>query len=245
MFKKIRDMIKEALSKNKQYYTDSIIRNEKGQILLLQRSYQDGFQPGKWCLPGGKVEEGEQPSIAAKRELEEETGLQVELTYLDKVERKDDVSLYYEGFVYSATATILDNREHYRLQWVDLQTIKDYDLILDLGNILLQLPLTAIDTRFLHSSPIIGEDLYTQWLLKKQEFNNEKITEEQYDKFIKKSKQIAAFELIKRAFDDSLITEDQFATYFNKSNTSLQPPLILSSLCTIEQLVEIVQYMNS
>jgi 8-oxo-dGTP pyrophosphatase MutT (NUDIX family) len=45
-----------------------IVTNEQGNILLMYRR-------GKWDLPKGKVDEGEQIPDAAVREVEEETGL--------------------------------------------------------------------------------------------------------------------------------------------------------------------------
>ena len=46
----------------------------KNKVLLL-RSYQHIFKSFFWELPGGFIEAGETPEIAALRELEEETGL--------------------------------------------------------------------------------------------------------------------------------------------------------------------------
>jgi len=48
-----------------------------GKILLTQR---EDFEV--WCLPGGAVEEGESIADAARREVLEETGLEVRLTRL-------------------------------------------------------------------------------------------------------------------------------------------------------------------
>ena len=45
-------------------------------VLLLQRNYPP-FS-GRWAAPGGKIEAGEMPVLAAQRELSEETGLHVE-----------------------------------------------------------------------------------------------------------------------------------------------------------------------
>ncbi len=43
------------------------------KFLLLKRSEQNS-SPGEWVFPGGKIEDGENPREAAKRELKEETG---------------------------------------------------------------------------------------------------------------------------------------------------------------------------
>ena len=50
------------------------------RILLVKRAMEPGR--GKWALPAGFVDYGEDPREAAVREVEEETGLSVELTEL-------------------------------------------------------------------------------------------------------------------------------------------------------------------
>ncbi len=53
-----------------------IIVNERGQVLLLNhvlRSTASG-----WGIPGGFIDLGEQPENALRREISEETGLQLE-----------------------------------------------------------------------------------------------------------------------------------------------------------------------
>ena len=50
------------------------IFNEKGEVLLQRRG-----DCNLWGFPGGTVELGETPQMAAKREVKEETGLDVEV----------------------------------------------------------------------------------------------------------------------------------------------------------------------
>ena len=45
-----------------------------GNALFLKRSHT-GDHPGEWCVPGGRIEDGESPLEAAMRELFEETGI--------------------------------------------------------------------------------------------------------------------------------------------------------------------------
>ncbi len=54
----------------------SIIKNTKGKILLIQRSEKSSY-PSYWQLVEGKLEKGESPSEALKREVEEEIGVSV------------------------------------------------------------------------------------------------------------------------------------------------------------------------
>ena len=56
-----------------------LVENEKGRVLMIRRAY--GSKKGKWSLPGGFVDRGERRDQAARREVKEETGIIVELTY--------------------------------------------------------------------------------------------------------------------------------------------------------------------
>jgi 8-oxo-dGTP pyrophosphatase MutT (NUDIX family) len=54
-----------------------LLVNQDGAILLQLREPDAHMDPDRWGLPGGHVEPGEDPAFAARRELHEETGLQV------------------------------------------------------------------------------------------------------------------------------------------------------------------------
>lgn len=48
-----------------------------GRLLLVRKSMSDPYQPGKWELPGGRMEDNESIDDALIREVREEVGLQV------------------------------------------------------------------------------------------------------------------------------------------------------------------------
>ena len=56
----------------------AIILNEDGKVLAIRRSNTAPTRPLYWDLPGGILEEGEDKLEAIKREIKEETGLEVE-----------------------------------------------------------------------------------------------------------------------------------------------------------------------
>lgn len=55
-----------------------IVRRDDGTILLIRRSLDSSTDPGRWDLPGGKMDRGERLVDALAREVLEETGLAVE-----------------------------------------------------------------------------------------------------------------------------------------------------------------------
>ena len=61
---------------------EAVCRYERGRVLLGRRAGDPAA--GLWDLPGGFVEEGEHPVEALRREVREETGLELEgLRFLD------------------------------------------------------------------------------------------------------------------------------------------------------------------
>jgi 8-oxo-dGTP diphosphatase len=61
-----------------------LCRDDAGRVLLARNSALSAF-PGLWTLPGGGVEQGENPDDTVVREFAEETGLTVRVTGLRSV----------------------------------------------------------------------------------------------------------------------------------------------------------------
>ncbi len=54
----------------------ALVADARGRLLLLRRA-STGHAEGRWCLPGGKVDYGVTMEEAVRRELAEETGLEL------------------------------------------------------------------------------------------------------------------------------------------------------------------------
>ncbi len=67
-------------------YAGGCIFNENGEVLLQKRA-----DCNKWGFPGGAIELGETPEMAAKREVKEETGLDIEVNKLIGIYTDSDV----------------------------------------------------------------------------------------------------------------------------------------------------------
>lgn len=120
-------------------YSNLIIQRMDGKVLFLKRSPIDSFCTGQWCLPGGKVEPGEDAVTAAVRETREETGLDIpqtmDMPFLKKIVDKEECKIYYCVFkCYVTQSIVLDFNEHAQYVWMTIdEALSTLDLLMDLG----------------------------------------------------------------------------------------------------------------
>jgi 8-oxo-dGTP diphosphatase len=99
----------------------ALVESGDGRVLLVRRAAWDTL-PGKWELPGGKVDRGERVQRALARELEEETGLM--LADARRISCRELISprgrrIREHVYVASAIGTVTLSDEHDAYAWVD------------------------------------------------------------------------------------------------------------------------------
>jgi 8-oxo-dGTP pyrophosphatase MutT (NUDIX family) len=108
-----------------------VVRDEEGRVLLIQRT-----DNGLWALPGGAQDIGESVSQAATREVEEETGVRVELLGVsgiysdpghviayDDGEVRQEFSICFRGR--PVGGTVRPSNESSRVEWVPPGALSD------------------------------------------------------------------------------------------------------------------------
>lgn len=114
----------------------AIFRGE--QVLLLHRS-PAASDPGVWDLPGGIVQRGESLSMAARREIREETGMDVRLGPMVHVELFGSMSrhgkirptmgVFFRGRATTRFVPRLDPHEHTDFAWVAREDLESYPTV--------------------------------------------------------------------------------------------------------------------
>lgn len=104
--------------------------------VLLVRRGQPPLQ-GRWTLPGGRIELGERAEEALRRELREETGLEVEvlrlLDVVELIERDEagEVSFHYVILDYLAryrAGRLRAGSDSEQARWVRCEALACYEL---------------------------------------------------------------------------------------------------------------------
>lgn len=113
----------------KQVVAALIVRD--GKVLICQRTkYQP--MPLKWEFPGGKIETGEQPHDALRRELDEELGIDASIG--DEVVRlkhqyRSGTTIQLRFFVVRDYQGEIENRIFRDVRWAAPSELPQYDFL--------------------------------------------------------------------------------------------------------------------
>ena len=81
----MEEKTKTTLAKDKNEFVSGVITTKEGRILVFKRKQNLKLDPGKWDFCSGHIKEGEAPTQAMYRELNEEIGLMPEQVKLEKI----------------------------------------------------------------------------------------------------------------------------------------------------------------
>jgi 8-oxo-dGTP diphosphatase len=113
----------------KQVVAALIVKDDK--ILVCQRTRHQSM-PLKWEFPGGKIETGEQPRDALRRELDEELG--IDATIGEEVMRmrheyKTGNSVELRFYVVREYAGSIENRIFREIRWAKREELPSFDFL--------------------------------------------------------------------------------------------------------------------
>src|SRR5438270_820465 len=117
----------------KQVVAGLMVRNsETGREILVCQRTKHQSMPLKWEFPGGKIEVGEQPRDALRRELNEELGIEAEIG--DEVARirhdyNPSVSVELRFFLVPRFKGELENRIFKQIVWAKLEELPAFDFL--------------------------------------------------------------------------------------------------------------------
>lgn len=109
----------------------ALVSDDNGKILIIKRSTDSKTNPGKWELPGGKVDQGESFDQALLREVYEETNLKISLDHVVGASEQNlhvirAVHIIMSGKIMDGELKISSEHEGYA--WVFFEDLIDYEL---------------------------------------------------------------------------------------------------------------------
>jgi len=112
----------------------AIVLDSQNRILILRRSEKTG-SGGRWSLPGGSVDFGEEPLVSIQREIEEETKLKVAdckvFAFLSHVDAANDHIVMIGWCCRASGNEPVLNWEHDEYRWLAKEDALQLDLTED------------------------------------------------------------------------------------------------------------------
>lgn len=101
-----------------------------GENILIARKRYGKSLAGFWEFAGGKVEQGEKPEIALKREIKEELSLDIDVESRigENIHHYEHVSIRLEAFHANLVGGVLQLKDHDKVEWIKLESLLEYKL---------------------------------------------------------------------------------------------------------------------
>lgn len=103
--------------------------NERGELLILRLPLNEEFTTEMWMLPGGRLEAEDEPEEGLRREVKEETGLDIDIVTPVHAARWgiEDPPKYTVFYLCRAVEedTIHMSDEHAEARWVGSDSLAD------------------------------------------------------------------------------------------------------------------------
>jgi 8-oxo-dGTP diphosphatase len=114
----------------------TVIYNNEHKVLIIKRAKVNDVLPEYWDIPGGTLEDGEDPVVGAMREAKEETGLDIkdlrlffEHSNVDIPKNKQFVTFVFAA-KYPGGEVVLNPEEHEEYAWIDPAEIGNYKTVI-------------------------------------------------------------------------------------------------------------------
>jgi len=110
----------------------AILENKQGRFLFLKRA-EDSTSGNKWCLPGGKINPGENLENTCVSELREETGLEISnLKFIFSEGSHPSEEIKYSYIIAYFTAEykgeVKINEESLEARWIKPEEMNQYPI---------------------------------------------------------------------------------------------------------------------
>ena len=105
-----------------------VIVNQRGEFLILSLPINKEFTKEEWMLPGGRLDENEQPEFGLQREVLEETSLKIKVvspvhTARWGIEKPPKYAVFYLCKAVGKQKVVLSH-EHTEYKWIKFSNIE-------------------------------------------------------------------------------------------------------------------------